>query len=285
MRKAAQFQLSLDGTHITCKPFLKWAGGKTQLLPQLLSRVPTSFGRYYEPFLGGGALLHALQPRSAFVSDINHDLVNCYEVVRDEVERLIVSLRNHRYESEHFYRIRNSDRSATFARWSKVRRASRFIFLNKTCFNGLYRVNSKGHFNVPFGRYDNPTILDTKNLRACSEMLSGVSIQQASFLEFERKAKRGDFVYFDPPYVPLSATSSFTSYSADGFGSEMQRELFRLCTRLDRRGVKFMLSNSSAPLVSELYRRFRIERVPASRAINSKSSERGKVMELIVRNY
>jgi DNA adenine methylase len=249
-----------------------------------MARVPR-FKRYFEPFIGGGALFFALRPVDAVISDVNADLINAYQVVRDDVERLIRALSIHRYEQAYYYHMRAADRDARFRTWPRVRRASRLIFLNRTCFNGLYRVNARGHFNVPFGRYQNPTIVDRETLRRCSLALQDAEIKQASFLECEEVARKGDFVYFDPPYVPLSATSSFTNYSADGFDAEMQRELFKLCVRLHERGVKFMLSNSSAPFVRHLYQRFHIEEVFATRAINSKAGARGRIPELIIRNY
>ncbi len=270
---------------IDCRPFVKWVGGKSQLLSELIARIPNTFGNYYEPFIGGGALFFALQPKRAFLSDLNEELINAYTVVRDQPQALIRNLRSHKYESEYFYRVRNADRSTTYARWSSVRRSSRFIFLNKTCFNGLYRVNSKGHYNTPFGRYVRPRIVDQPNLLACSRALQRVSLAVAPFSDIEKKIKRNDFVYFDPPYVPLSSTSSFTQYYREGFDLAMQRELFELCRRLDRRGVRFMLSNSSAPFVLDLYRRFNVELIGASRSINSKGSARGKINEVVVTNY
>ncbi len=270
---------------VQCRPFLKWVGGKTQLLPELMSRVPEFSGTYFEPFLGGGALLFMLQPKRAYVTDVNEELVNCYEVVQQQLEALCKDLKQHRYEKDYYYAMRDVDRAPEFKAWTRVQRASRLIYLNKTCFNGLYRVNSKGHFNVPFGKYTNPTILDAENLAACSKALADVTVGAESFLEAEKRMGKGDFVYFDPPYVPLSTTAYFTSYNVNGFDAEMQRELCELCRRLDTRGVKFMLSNSSAPFVLELYKEFKVERVRANRAINSKGEKRGKVDEVIVQNF
>lgn len=205
--------------------------------------------------------------------------------MRDTPEQLIESLAQHRYDEEYFYQIRNIDRSHEYQSWTSVDRAARFIYLNKTCYNGLYRVNSKGFFNTPFGRYVSPTILDRDNLRACSLALRGVELVVREFLLIEERVERGDFVYFDPPYVPLTATSSFTGYQQGGFDSARQTALRDLCVRLDDRGVNFMLSNSSAPQVLELFRSFKVELVSASRAINSKAAGRGKVEEVVVRNY
>ncbi|MCM1983735.1 DNA adenine methylase [Lyngbya confervoides] len=267
------------------RPFLKWAGGKGQLLPELIKRVPETYARYFEPFIGGGALFFALEPESAFLSDINPDLVNVYRVVKKDVEKLIKSLEKHYYCKDYFYEMRRADRTSTYSAWGDVRKASRLIFLNKTCFNGLYRVNSKGHFNVPFGNYKNPKILDEPNLLACSRVLQNAEITVDSFETVELKAEKGDFVYFDPPYVPLNVTSSFTSYSKEGFDTDRQLQLRDVCERLDQKGVKFMLSNSSAPLILELYQAFNLSLVRASRSINSKGNCRGKIAEVIVTNY
>jgi DNA adenine methylase len=267
------------------RPFLKWAGGKGQLISELLARLPQRYGRYFEPFLGGGALFFALQPAQGVLLDVNPELVNVYRVVRDELTALLSSLSGHVYDESYFYRMRAADRSADFATWSPVEKASRFIYLNKTCYNGLYRVNSKGMFNVPFGYYRNPTICDVSNLTACSTALHDTTIDCGDFRQVEELATAGDFVYFDPPYAPLTATSSFTSYAREGFGQDEQASLRDLCERLDAKGVRWMVSNSSAPVVFDLYKRYRIERVPATRAINSKGGKRGKVDEVIVRNY
>jgi DNA adenine methylase len=268
------------------RPFLKWVGGKSQLLAEITQRIPQRYGRYFEPFVGGGAVFFSERPRKAVLIDVNEELANAYTVVRDDVDGLIKALRRHRYEKEYYYKIRNADRLPSFAGWDPVKRAARLIFLNKTCFNGLYRVNSKGQFNVPIGTYSNPTIVDAENLRACSQALAGVDIRHASFLTVEKLAKAGDFVYFDPPYAPLTMTSNFTSYSKDGFGAEEQQALRDLCLRLDKKGVSFLLSNSDAPLIRELYhkKKFRLATVYAARAVNSKGAKRGKIPELLISN-
>ena len=267
------------------KPFLKWVGGKAQLLSELTTRLPSSFENYFEPFVGGGALFFRLSPQSAILMDVNEELVNVYEVVQSQLEELIIDLQKHVYEKNYYYQIRLADRQTEYQNWSKVQRASRLIYLNKTCFNGLYRVNSRGEFNTPMGKYKNPKILDEPNLRACHQALVGVEIIHASFLEIEAKVKPGDFVYFDPPYVPLSATSNFTSYSKQKFDSQMQLALQHLCDRLNNKGIQFMVSNSSAPLVIDLYKSYKIEFVYATRAINSHSLKRGKIPEVLITNY
>jgi DNA adenine methylase len=274
-----------DESHIPCRPFLKWVGGKGQLLPELLRRIPKNIDRYFEPFVGGGALLFGYQPAKAFISDRSAELINAYTVVRDSVDILIEDLKKHRYDEQYYYTVRNIDRGPEYELLTPVERASRLIFLNKTCYNGLYRVNAKGHFNTPFGRYTNPKIVDEENLYNCSKMLRNVEISLSEFDSIESAVKQQDFVYFDPPYVPLSATSSFTGYQQGGFDLEMQERLAALCRRLDARGIRFMLSNSSAPLVHKLYEGFHIGRVSAVRAINSKAEKRGAIEELIVTNY
>jgi len=270
---------------IVARPFVKWVGGKRQLLPELVKRLPVKFNRYYEPFLGGGALFFRVRPQKALVSDINAELINAYQVIKHDVDSLIADLQQHYYEEEYFYRIRNIDRLDEYKDWTDVQRASRLIYLNKTCYNGLYRVNSKGLFNTPFGKYKNPMIADGANLRACSRVLQAVEVVNAGFDSRALEAKRGDFVYMDPPYVPLRKTSNFTSYSKDGFDIEMQEKLYAHCCALDKKGVFFMLSNSSATFVLERYQEFNLEFLQASRAVNSVAANRGKVQEVVVRNY
>lgn len=271
--------------NIKAKPFVKWVGGKTQLLPELTSRIPDDFSRYFEPFIGGGALFFHYSPKQSTLIDINEELTNAYTVIKYETDELIADLKQHIYEKEYYYQLRNVDRTDEYQSWSDVRRASRLIYLNKTCFNGLYRVNSKGEFNTPIGRYKNPKIVDETNLRACSLALQKAEIVNDSFLEVEKLVDNNDFVYFDPPYAPLNATSNFTGYSQQGFDGEMQVSLRNLCDRLDRKGVRFMLSNSNAPLILDLYQEYKIEFVYATRAINSKGNKRGKIPEMIVTNY
>lgn len=266
------------------RPFIKWVGGKTQLLPELTRRIPSQIDRYYEPFLGGGALFFHLQPEKAVLTDINPDLISLYQVIRDSVEDLIEDMGQHVHNKDYYYYVRGVDRTPDYATWTEVQRASRLIYLNKTCYNGLYRVNSKGQFNVPFGRYRNPTILNADNLRACHRALQGTAIATRDFRAVGEKAQLGDFVYFDPPYAPLSATANFTGYTKDGFDRDMQYALRDLCRDLDRKGVRFMVSNSSAPLVFDLYAEFNVELVYATRLINSKAGKRGKIPEVLVTN-
>ncbi len=266
-------------------PIVKWVGGKRQLMFELLKNLPKSYNRYFEPFIGGGALFFELQPDNAYISDMNEELINLYSVVRDSVDELIEDLSKHEVSKEYFLEIRNIDRTEEYSKLSNVERASRFIYLNRTCFNGMYRVNSKGEFNVPFGNYKNPRIIDENNLLNCSELLKRTEIKCADFSEILNKAQRGDFVYFDPPYVPLNETSSFTSYTKDGFDIDMQFKLRDVCDELDSMGVKFMLSNSDTKLVNDLYENYEIKKVFASRQINANADGRGKITEVLVKNY
>ncbi|WLR52554.1 DNA adenine methylase [Bacillus tianshenii] len=268
------------------QPFLKWAGGKRQLLPVLREYFPTQYEDYYEPFVGAGAVLFDLMPEKAFINDVNEQLVNVYETIKDNVTELVEQLRFHaeHHEKEYYYEIRAWDRSEKITKLSDVERAARILYLNKTCFNGLYRVNSKGQFNVPFGKYKNPNIVNEDVLRAVSTYLNSIQfkITNTDFEEAVTSAKRGDFVYFDPPYDPLNETSSFTSYAQGGFGKEEQVRLRDCFVKLAERGCTVMLSNSYTPFIQELYKDFHIETVQASRSINSKGSARGKIPEAVV---
>ncbi len=270
---------------ISPRPFVKWAGGKRQLLPALLRRLPANFRRYHEPFVGGGALFFALRgqnrlPHGARLSDINPELVNAYQVVRDRVETLIVVLGTFRNEEDFYYEIRAQQPSTL----DPVQRAARLLYLNRTCFNGLFRENRAGHFNVPYGRYRNPQFLRENDLRAASQALRGITIEQASFAELEPHVEAGDLVYFDPPYAPLSRTASFTSYSRGGFDEAAQRRLGELVRRLGERGVHVLVSNSSARLIYDIYSGdgLHVEQILASRAINSRADRRGKIPELLI---
>lgn len=262
-------------------PFVKWVGGKRSLLPQLTARLPQRFNAYHEPFVGGGAVFFALQPQVAVLADDNAELVNAYTVVRDEPERLIRHLRTHRAEEDYYYELRAKDPTTLEA----VERASRLIYLNRTCFNGLYRVNSRGGFNVPFGRYKNPQICNEVGLRAASAALRGADLRNDSYEHVLETARRGDFVYFDPPYHPVSATANFTSYTAGAFSERDQRRLAEVYRTLADRGCKVMLSNSDTPLIHELYAGFHVDIVAAPRLVNRDASKRGPVNEVLVRNY
>ncbi|MGD0074739.1 MAG: DNA adenine methylase [Candidatus Binataceae bacterium] len=273
-------------------PFLKWAGGKTQLLGQIAAMLPEKFEGYAEPFVGSGALFFWLRRNRgdfpALLIDRNDDLVNCYVAVRDQVDRLIPLLaRLQRRHSKRFYYQVRSQRPEKL---SELERAARLIYLNKTCFNGLYRINSRGEFNVPIGSYQNPRIYDDIALRAAGAALRGADISRQDFAAVESHCHAGDFVYFDPPYYPLSRTANFTAYAigADGratFGIEEQRRLAEAFRNLDRKNCYAMLSNSDSEPIRELYRGWRIRVAPARRAINSDATARGAVNEIIVTNY
>lgn len=271
---------ALDIPAAPCRPFLKWVGGKRQLLPHLTKHVPVSIGRYFEPFIGGGALFFHLRPARAVLADANERLVRTYRGVRDDVASVIALLETYPYERDFYYRLR----ALPIDRASDVEVAAWFVYLNRAGFNGLYRVNRQNGFNVPFGRYDSPKICDAENLRACSVALQDVELVVADFETSTKAARRGDFAYFDPPYVPLSATSCFTSYAAEGFGADDQRRLRKTAAALKKRGVKVLVSNSSAPFVRELYASgFETLEVDARRAISCKGDGRGAVKELLLR--
>jgi len=273
------------------KPFVKWVGGKRQLLAQFrrLNLYPPEIfdiktGKYFEPFVGGGAVFFDLLPKEGYLSDLNKELVTTYNVIKNDVEGLIKSLKKHKINKEYFLKVRTQDPKFL----SDLNVASRFIFLNRTCFNGMYRVNSKGGFNVPFGKYSNPLICDEDNLKKVSKALQYVEIKHQDYKGVLKKAKKGDFVYFDPPYYPVSKTASFTSYTAESFLDKEQIELRDTVLELNKRGCFVMLSNSDTPFINKIYSGFKeicISKVEAGRAINSNGSGRGKITEVLITNY
>lgn len=270
---------------VKASPFLKWAGGKSALMPQLEPLFPSEFKGYHEPFLGGGAVFFHLQPLSAHLSDLNPRLIDCYLAIRDDVEEVIERLaRLKRYHSKsHYYECRKRlNRDAGLCR---TERAALQVYLNKTCYNGLYRENRRGHFNVPLGRYKNPSIFSEENLRSVSRLLLRAQLHCEPFESVLVRARAGDFVYFDPPYAPISETSNFTAFTRFDFDAFDQRRLVEVCRELDRRGCRFMVSNSSVPLIRRLYRGFQISAIESRRRINSKATRRGPVAELVIRNY
>ena len=268
-------------------PFVKWVGGKRQLMKEICRLVPKEYACYYEPFTGGGAVLFQLEPPKAVINDRNRNLMNTYMVIRDHVEELISDLKTHRNESDYFYQIRALDRSESYEQLSEIKKASRLLYLNKTCYNGLYRVNSSGEFNAPYGKYKKPKIVNEDTLRAVSRYLqeNDVKIKNEDFKEVVRTAQAGDFVYFDPPYHPISKSSNFTGYVQGGFDQFDQIRLKECCDDLNARGVKFLLSNSFASFITELYKDYTIESVKAIRAVNSNAKKRGEVNEVLIRNY
>jgi DNA adenine methylase len=269
------------------KPFVKWAGGKRQLLGRLRELYPPGFGTYHEPFVGGGAVFFdltathgCLGPR-AVLTDVNQELMDCYRAIRVDVKAVIAALKQHRYEERYYYHQREQDP----VELSLAERAARMIYLNRTGFNGLYRVNSKGKFNVPFGRHKNPTICDAPNLLACAEALADVALEVEPFEAVVDRARPGDFVYCDPPYIPLSATANFTAYQKHGFGMANQDKLAEVFERLAARDVLVMLSNSDVPWVHERYGDHAIRVIKARRAVNSNGARRGPVGEVVVTSY
>ncbi len=274
-------------------PFIKWVGGKGKLLTQLLPLLPSGVERmrHVEPFSGGAAMFFARRPERAVLRDFNHSLVDTYLSVRDDVDGVIAELEllQMSHAAGSYYGVReryNLARRGGTKSQPRNERAAMFIYLNKTCFNGLHRVNRRGEFNVPEGRYKNPRILDEAGLRAASRALASADIKQAGFEELLDYVRPGDFVYLDPPYEPVSETASFTAYAAgDGFSRADQTRLRDVVAELDRRGAKIMLSNSDVPFIRELYAKFRIDVVAAARAINCDARGRGLVSEVVVRNY
>ncbi len=273
------------------KPFVKWVGGKRQLLKQFRDLglyPPEDFdpitNTYFEPFVGGGAVFFDLLPKKAELSDLNKELIITYNVIKDNAVELIKSLKKHKYEKEYFLKIR----SKKIENLSDIDIASRFIYLNRTGFNGLYRVNKQGGFNVPFGQYNNPLICDEVNLHRVSKSLQNTSVKHQDYKAVLRLSKKGDFIYFDPPYFPVSKTASFTSYTAEAFLEKEHVELRDTFVELHERGCFVMLSNSDTPFINEIYSGItgvNITKVQAGRAINSNASKRGKITEVLITNY
>ncbi|AVX19226.1 DNA adenine methylase [Carboxydocella sporoproducens DSM 16521] len=266
---------------VQIKPLVKWAGGKTQLLDTITKFLPESFDRYIEPFIGGGALYFFLEPEKPIIIDKNHELINFYRVVRDNLDEMIEELTSYKNDAEFYYYIRKLQPHQL----TNIQRAARFLYLNKTGYNGLWRVNKKGEFNVPFGKYKNPKLIDRENLMRARELLKRTEILFGDFDMCLDYADKNTFIYFDPPYHPLSETSSFTSYTSDDFTEKDQIRLANIFCELDRRGSKLMLSNSDTPFIKELYKGYNIVKVYAKRAINCRPDKRGPISELIIRNY
>ena len=269
-------------------PVLKWVGGKRQLLEDIAKHIPDKFINDYEHVLGGGAALFAHQPSNAVVNDINEELINVYIVIRDHLEELIEDLKKHKNEADYYYKIRELDRDKKkYNQLSKIEKASRIIYLNKTCYNGLFRVNRQGEFNSPFGKYKNPNIVNETTLSAVSNYFNKAKItfKCGDFEEAVKDIRKGSFVYFDPPYDPVSDSANFTGYDKGGFDRDEQIRLKKLCDKLNSRGVKFLLSNSATDFILDLYKDYNITIVGAKRAINSKGNKRGEVNEVLVKNY
>jgi DNA adenine methylase len=277
------------GKNESITPILKWVGGKRQSIPAILKLLPSTINSaiYIEPFIGAGALFFYLQPKNAIINDFNPELINVYRVIKENPDELIEDLRKHKNERDYFYNIRKLDRTKNFGSLTPVQKASRLIYLNKTCFNGLYRVNRSGEFNVPYGRYRKPNIVNESALRAVSQYLNGNRIQLKN-TDFEEVLKRADkhcFFYLDPPYYPVSESSNFTGYIKGGWDREDQYRLKTACDDLNRRGIKFLLSNSATDFILGLYKDYKINTIKSIRAINSIGDKRGKIDEVLIRNY
>ena len=271
------------------KPILKWVGGKRQLLDEIDQRLPKKISYYVEPFVGGGAVLFDKQPQHARINDYNEELINVYRVVKDNPNELIKELavheeKNEQLGSEWFYHVRGLDTESNFDELSNVEKAARIIYLNKTCFNGLFRVNSAGQLNVPYGRYKHPNIVNEVGIRALHKYFSeaDIDMRQGDFAECLKDLPKGAFVYLDPPYMPITATSAFTGYTQEGFGYDEQVRLRDECIKLREQGIHFLQSNSDCEEIRELYKDFKIETVAAKRSINSRGDRRGAVKEVLI---
>jgi len=264
-------------------PVIKWVGGKTKLLPELVARMPVRFGRYFEPFIGGGALFFHVAPNRATLGDSNPDLINLYSCLARDATALVPRLEEHKAKhcQMHYLAVRALWNDPSW-RWAPVGRAAAFIYLNKTCFNGLWRVNQSGQFNVPIGDYKDPPICVPAALQAAGLALAQAKLLNADYATTVVEAGKGDFLYFDPPYDPVSQTANFTGYTAGSFDRDDQAKLADLARELVSRGCRVMLSNSDTLLIRSLYRDFRIDSVQAGRSINSDTAKRGKVAELII---
>ena len=273
---------------IIAKPFIKWVWWKRQLISQFQELFPKEFNNYHEPFLGGWAVFFNLQKKQSYLSDLNGDLINLYQVIQKQPKKLIKFLESHEISKDRFLEIRLWDRQEGYEKnHSNIERAGRFIYMNRLGFNGLYRVNSRWEFNVPYGKYENPDIVQKDNILAASQLLNetGAIIKHQSFEKVVDNTASWDFVYFDPPYDVLSDTANFTSYIKEDCGTNLQHNLAKTCAKLDTKWVKFMMSNHDTPLIRELYKDFTIHIVKARRNVNSKGSWRGKVHEVVVVNY
>jgi len=274
--------------NLLLSPILKWVGGKRQLLSEIIPLIDESCDNYVEPFIGGGAVLFRLQPKKAIINDYNTELINVYRTVRDDLNGLLALLKEHeKYNSsDYYYEVRALDRTPDFDKMSNLEKAARIIYLNKTCYNGLYRVNSLGQFNSPYGKYKNPNIVNEVVLRAISKYLNRneISIRSGDYKDVLNDIEKNSFVYLDPPYMPISSSSSFTGYTEGGFGYDKQVELKEECDKLNSKGVHFLQSNSDCEEIRELYKAYRIKVVKAKRAINSDAKKRGQINEVLIYN-
>lgn len=272
--------------NILISPILKWVGGKRQLLPDIIPLINKNCSTYVEPFIGGGAVFFELQPKKAIIGDFNEELINVYLVVKEHPEELIVALEKHKENNseDYFYEVRAIDRDDIYAQWSKVEKAARIIYLNKTCYNGLYRVNAAGQFNSPYGKYKKPNIVNAPTIRAMSKYLreKEITIKQGDYRDTLKGLRKGAFVYLDPPYMPISTSSSFTGYTEGGFDYEEQVALKAECDKLRAKGISFLQSNSDCSEIRKLYQGYDIRTVKASRNINSDATKRGEINEVLI---
>lgn len=273
-------------------PVLKWVGGKRQLLKEILPLIPNDISTYYEPFVGGGAVLFSLQPKKAHINDYNIELINVYKIIMNNPNDLIKILEDHeeKNNAEYFYKIRQLDRTSDYKNLSAVERAARIIYLNKTCYNGLYRVNQAGQFNSPYGKYRNPNIINSPTIKALNNYFNNnqITITSGDYKDSLKNIRTNTktFVYLDPPYYPLSTSSSFTGYTDNGFGEKQQIELKNECDKLNNKGIKFLLSNSSCDFIDELYKNdYNIKIIKAKRVLNSDGNKRGEIDEVLISNY
>lgn len=280
---------NIESNLIKLQPFTKWTGGKRQLLPTLKELMPDTFNTYYEPFIGGGALFFDISPSKAIINDFNEELINCYIQIKQNPEQIIELLVKHQENNtkDYYLNIRSMDRDERIIKMSNVERAARILYMLRVNFNGLYRVNSKNQFNVPYGQYKNSKVVDAKLLTQISQYLNSndITILSGDFEDAISTAKKGDFVYFDPPYMPISKTSEFTSYTNEGFSFKEQVRLKETFQKLNDNGVFVMLSNSNHDIIKELYQSFNIHKVEVTRTNGATKSSRGKVKELIITNY
>lgn len=274
--------------NILVSPIVKWVGGKRQLLDDIMPLIP-KHSTYVEPFVGGAAVLFELQPKKAIINDYNSELINVYNIIKSKPEELINILEDHKEKNseEHFYETRALDRDILFNELTDIEKAARIIYLNKTCYNGLYRVNLSGQFNTPYGKYKNPNIVNASTIRAVSKYFNNnnIRIDTGDYKNALKGLRKGAFVYFDPPYVPISTSSSFTGYTEGGFSLENQEELKKQCDKLNARGINFLLSNSDCEFIRELYQDYKIITVRAKRNINRNGGSRGEINEVLVMNY
>lgn len=274
---------------IILNPLLKWAGGKRKLLNEIIPRIPQTYNTYFEPFAGGGAVFLAIKPTKGYINDLNEELINVYLTVKNEHLLLIDKLVEHEemHDKEHYYDVRSMDRDGRLEELNNVEKAARIIYLNHTCYNGLFRVNSKGQYNTPMGRYKNPKILDIINITNVHNYFlnSKLKFSVGDYTNILKKAKKGDFVYLDPPYDPVSDSGAFTMYTKSGFNRDDQIKLKECCDKLNKKGIKFLQSNSDTEFIRDLYKDYKIEIVQMPRMINSKGNSRSNINEVLISNY